>query len=1075
MNSSDKSLSRSMIDENILINYKDETHLPLIEMSILSPFNQNSSDMINNREMKRDTLVSNDIKFDNKMFIRYLRMLNYYFDSNHDIDYSQVKSLFTPVEIQKILKRKDLDIFLRTELLKLFHRLYINPGLDFTFSKSYISVISKPTKLENEKFQSHDILRLKLMENILSTNTTVFSLKIIHYVIKNEMNYFNEILSKNKKIKDLTLMLYLEEGIIVPVIVYFDKFMNFIFQQTGVDYIKLFELTFYFLKLKKFIFEHKEIFKRLVPREKRDFFKNSINFKRKIGYLLFNANYTDDEYQKCLKDLENLSNPQFKLLNHELVSRILKENLTFIKIPKSMSLVGYFEKEKLGNEDDKKIFKIREKLVKADYMTTRFEKIIFEMVTIYENDKQKLESSYFIKNLNDVNEIYFMKYRLLFISFTFSLLDMRLDLNHYIQNLWNLLKLLQYDTIEIQNDCRSLYEAGNIDLKFLMEKFCLNLIGLIYNYPNPTISVINENYYIAINIIKIFKYLCEEHNLFFQEVFFRKIEYEYFSSKVENKKTNKIKTFSLMLNIIEKILIFSNWESTQNNSLDNEYYYDIFFVIIEFLIEMIQGSSIENLKALIDNVEYENLNTFLVNIKPVLSNKMNESRVLKNVIMDLAKFLSAFVEEKNIPTKIINLITFEISPLYIMEIILVNIKKLYLKLKNQRLEEIDNIFYDYTLYEFFLDNFYYNKEFILIREFEIANQLFNYVKVLDNIHNNNIANKLISSVSTIDENFLFVKNPENIEKFKLMNNVTLLDVVSYQNYFLIKFFEQITRTVEIQMEDGNIQKINFTLNPETNFLSDYTKNDFLKNVNRDSRYNKIIAIIENSEYFYDEIVYHQNSNIKFKLSLINYHFIEYILYGITFLTNLLIILFLPADDSTGSGHLVRNLDSQSIKEQEHTDNEINIYLNIIQCAISFISLLIWIFAKLPLIYEIETKRYIKKKKINLKSLSFLQKMYIMIFESILLKNQVNTMIINAVFAALSITFMGTNIYFPNSIQLLLIINLSETIKNIVKAITYKWVQLITIILLMIVCINAFSYIAFFFMRESYLNSKSGHV
>ena len=82
MNSSDKSLSRSMIDENILINYKDETHLPLIEMSILSPFNQNSSDMINNREMKRDTLVSNDIKFDNKMFIRYLRMLNYYFNSS---------------------------------------------------------------------------------------------------------------------------------------------------------------------------------------------------------------------------------------------------------------------------------------------------------------------------------------------------------------------------------------------------------------------------------------------------------------------------------------------------------------------------------------------------------------------------------------------------------------------------------------------------------------------------------------------------------------------------------------------------------------------------------------------------------------------------------------------------------------------------------------------------------------------------------------------------------------------------------------------------------------------------------
>ena len=82
INSSDKSLSRSMIDENIFKNYKDETYLTLTEMSIISTVNQNSSYLIKYREMKRDTFISDEIKFYHKMFFRCLWMINYYFNSS---------------------------------------------------------------------------------------------------------------------------------------------------------------------------------------------------------------------------------------------------------------------------------------------------------------------------------------------------------------------------------------------------------------------------------------------------------------------------------------------------------------------------------------------------------------------------------------------------------------------------------------------------------------------------------------------------------------------------------------------------------------------------------------------------------------------------------------------------------------------------------------------------------------------------------------------------------------------------------------------------------------------------------
>ena len=67
----------------------------------------------------------------------------------------------------------------------------------------------------------------------------------------------------------------------------------------------------------------------------------------------------------------------------------------------------------------------------------------------------------------------------------------------------------------------------------------------------------------------------------------------------------------------------------------------------------------------------------------------------------------------------------------------------------------------------------------------------------------------------------------------------------------------------------------FTVNPSINFLSSNTKTEFYENVNRDTEYSKKLSLIENCDYFYDEILYnsgHMNNKFYEILNKINYRY-----------------------------------------------------------------------------------------------------------------------------------------------------------------------------------------------------------
>lgn len=62
-------------------------------------------------------------------------------------------------------------------------------------------------------------------------------------------------------------------------------------------------------------------------------------------------------------------------------------------------------------------------------------------------------------------------------------------------------------------------DKSQVNLYLMADQFFLKLVNVIFLEYNPTSMYLGSEYRLACTIVKIFKYLCEEHNNFFQEIF----------------------------------------------------------------------------------------------------------------------------------------------------------------------------------------------------------------------------------------------------------------------------------------------------------------------------------------------------------------------------------------------------------------------------------------------------------------------------------------------------------------------------------------------------------------------------
>ena len=114
--------------------------------------------------------------------------------------------------------------------------------------------------------------------------------------------------------------------------------------------------------------------------------------------------------------------------------------------------------------------------------------------------------------------------------------------------------------------------------------------------------------------------------------------------------TSKASVFEFILIILGKIILLSGWNNSKNIVNLDDYLYDLYFVILEFLIETNQGTKTENLETVFkkDNNGKNVFGTFLNEIHGLI-HEDNEEELSYQVRKDMMDFLMTFLEESFTP------------------------------------------------------------------------------------------------------------------------------------------------------------------------------------------------------------------------------------------------------------------------------------------------------------------------------------------------------------------------------------------------------------------------------------------
>ena len=123
---------------------------------------------------------------------------------------------------------------------------------------------------------------------------------------------------------------------------------------------------------------------------------------------------------------------------------------------------------------------------------------------------------------------------------------------------------------------------------YYMSKSCFNnILSSIFSQYNPTSLELSDEYYHACHIIKVFKYLCEAQNQYFQRLIINEITFPIGPFA-------KLSFYDMMLFILDKIIVISSWEQAKGEDEVQDYFYGLFSCIIELIIESVRGSDTSN-------------------------------------------------------------------------------------------------------------------------------------------------------------------------------------------------------------------------------------------------------------------------------------------------------------------------------------------------------------------------------------------------------------------------------------------------------------------------------------------------
>ena len=311
----------------------------------------------------------------------------------------------------------------------------------------------------------------------------------------------------------------------------------------------------------------------------------------------------------------------------------------------------------------------------------------------------------------------------------------------------------------------------------------------------------------------------------------------------------------------------------------------------------------------------------------------------------------------------------------------------------------------------------------------------------------------------------------------IKENINEFNKDSIEHYFIIKFFESITTSVEVRNEEEINQIVIFTQPPEIIFLSNGTKSEFEREVNRDSETSKKNDLIRNAAYFKKEIKYYQRKQSKLHrwISKIDFLYVQELSYIYSLIFNLLILLTLDGDKVISIDNDKKGIRSRRINKKKielSIDRSIEKWKKIydlicyVYVGANGFFIILWIFFRLPLYYKIDRLKYMEINNIqNKKQLNIFQKIYIIIKMTIYERSYISTLIYEFIFSLIGALMERGEIIY--AFLLLPIIDLNNILKNIIISMKLQYNAVCLTFFFAAMMMYVFSNLIYFFFNEDY--------
>jgi len=412
------------------------------------------------------------------------------------------------------------------------------------------------------------------------------------------------------------------------------------------------------------------------------------------------------------------------------------------------------------------------------------------------------------------------------------------------------------------------------------------------------------------------------------------------------------------------------------------------------------------------------------------------------------------------------------------------IKKYKTETKESNLNEsipmefkIANLIFGKKLYNYFKNQFYENLEFTETLEFKLSNSFYRYIKIIlfdRKKFENKVNIDQIKKIIDI-EGDIFLEDLNDKDRFKKPN---LKDNLNFEKdmlekYYIQKFFEDITKIIEIRTDEGINKQIIYTKLPIMKFLSKETRKQFHKNANRDNETTKKNDLMKYIEYFIKEIKYFKKNYYKwdYAFSKIDFKYMTLISYLFALFYNLLLLLTIKGDNTISGLDKIKGRRQNELKINNLINYSVNqwslIYraFDYIYLILNLILILLWILYKLPLYYKIDQIKYKEIHICKNKKLSFYDKIYILFKMGFFDRNYISMLIYEFIINILCVAIKRSEIIY--AFLLLPILFINKILKNIMISIRLNYHQFLLTFIFSFILAYIFSNFYFFFLNSDF--------